>query len=149
MSHTPTLLLSSPPDVHLPLENGSKALYKPFAYWIHMEHPQFFMGWVTKPLAYWYQTQAPTLHTLQNHHAFCLKHTAFSSSVNVTTGLEEELFMTFSRWCSTFMGEVYGGVHIYILHISNILYIYIKYVIIIFFTVYHICFYIYISYKTL
>ena len=48
MSHTPTLLLSSPPDVHLPLENGSKALYKPFAYWIiwiHMEHPQFFMGY--------------------------------------------------------------------------------------------------------
>lgn len=93
--------------------------------WIHMEHPQFFMGWVTKPLAYWYQTQAPTLHTLQNHHAFCLKHTAFSSSVNVTTGLEEELFMTFSRWCSTFMGEVYGGVHIYIYYTYQIYFIYI------------------------
>lgn len=38
--------------------------------------------------------------------------------------------------------EVY--IYIYITHIKYTLYIYIKYVIIIFFTVYHICFYIYI-----
>jgi hypothetical protein len=42
--------------------------------------------------------------------------------------------------------SIWRCTYIYILHISNILYIYIyiKYVIIIFFTVYHICFYIYI-----
>ena len=97
---------------------------RPYGFIWNIHSFSWAMGY--KPLAYWYQTQAPTLHTLQNHHAFCLKHTAFSSSVNVTTGLEEELFMTFSRRCSTFMGEVYGGVHIYIYvtHIKYTLYIY-------------------------
>jgi hypothetical protein len=40
--------------------------------------------------------------------------------------------------------SIWRCTYIYITHIKYTLYIYIKYVIIIFFTVYHICFYIYI-----
>ena len=130
MSHTPTLLLSSPPDVHLPLENGSKTLYKPFAYWIiwiHMEHPQFFMGWVTNHCLLVPNSGPNSSHLaepprllLEAHGFLFIRQRHNWPRGGVVHNLFEVVFNSYGRsiWRCTY-------IYIYILHILNILYIYI------------------------
>ena len=129
MSHTPTLLLSSPPDVHLPLENGSKALYKPFAYWIHMDSygtSTVFhgMGYKTTRLLVpnsgpnsSHLAEPPRL-LLEAHGFLFIRQRHNWPRGGVVHDLFEVVFNFYVRsiwWCT----------YIYILHISNILYIYI------------------------